>query len=81
MKRRNFNSNNLLASVLMPAAYTSLGLSNQKNDNPESSIPPSTLSDQQTANQLGTIDGKDEVVIERLFSAIDEYIQKNAVSQ
>jgi LmbE family N-acetylglucosaminyl deacetylase len=65
MKRRNFISKNILAGVFMPAAYTSLGLSNQKVDNSESSNPSSALS-KNTDNHSSSVDSNDEVIIERL---------------
>jgi len=66
MKRRNFISKNILAGVFMPAAYTSLGSSNQKGDNSESSVPSPALSNQKTGNYPGSKDGNDDVIVERL---------------
>ncbi|MEO8415794.1 MAG: hypothetical protein ABI472_19180, partial [Ginsengibacter sp.] len=58
MKRRNFISENLVAGTLIPAAYASLGLSNQKVN--------LGLETHETGDRVNSGDGDTELVIERV---------------
>ena len=58
MKRRNFISKNLVAGAFIPAAYASMGLSNQK-------VNPGTNKNE-TGDRLPFEDNDTEIVIERV---------------
>ena len=58
MKRRNFISKNIVAGTLIPAAFASMGFSNQKVN--------LGLSDQKIDKLESSPDSEDNVVIERL---------------
>jgi len=58
MKRRNFISKNIVAGTLIPAAYASLGLSNQKVN--------LAIDKNKTGDQLNVGDNDTEIVIERV---------------
>src|SRR6476469_6535091 len=65
MKRRNFISKNMLAGFSLPFIYSSFGLSKEKIENYNGSIPSLDLSNQKIES-TSSIDTNDEVVIERL---------------